>query len=223
MRIHDLDPQSRPRERFLDSGPAALSPAELLALILRSGSPSQNIVDTCNQIIASAGLDQLADLSLKELQAFSGIGPAKAMQIMAVFELHKRLQHSRNRNKKVQSARDVFDYMCGRIPDETKEHLFLLHMNTKNQITRHDLISVGTLNASLIHPREIFKAAIRESSHAIILVHNHPSGDVEPSNADRQVTSILRQASAVLQIDLLDHVIIGSDNWFSFREHSLLT
>ncbi|MEI6758689.1 MAG: JAB domain-containing protein [Chlorobium sp.] len=222
MRIHDLDPENRPRERFLRSGPASLSPAELLAIILRSGTKNLNIVDTCNELIASFGLEKLADAKLGELKKTKGIGEAKAMQIVAIFELNKRLHFNRNLNKKIQAARDVFEYMEGRIPDEKKEHLFVLHLNTKNQIIRNELVSVGTLNASLIHPREVFKSAIRESAHAIILVHNHPSGDVEPSNADRQVTELLKKASAVIQIDLLDHVIIGKTGWFSFRESSLL-
>ena len=222
MRIHDLDPDNRPRERCLRSGPSALSSAELMALILKTGTRGKNILETCNELMGRYGLEKLADLSMGELQENDGIGPAKAMQIKAVFELQKRLTFKRNTNKKVRSARDVFEYMNGRIPDETKEHLFLLHLNTKNQIMRHDLISVGTLNASLIHPREIYKSAIRESAHAVILVHNHPSGDVEPSNADKQVTSILKQAGTIIQIDLLDHVITGRDTWFSFREHSLL-
>ena len=112
--------------------------------------------------------------------------------------------------------------MEGRIPDETKEHLFVLHLNTKNQIMKAELVSVGTLNAALIHPREVFKSAIRESAHAIILVHNHPSGDVEPSNADKQVTALLKEASAIIQIDLLDHIIIARSEWFSFRERSFI-
>lgn len=222
MRIHDFDPENRPRERFLHNGPSSLSPAELLAIILRSGTRNCNIIDTCNNLISEYSLDRLSDISLSELQKIRGIGETKAMQIIAVFELNKRVQHGRNLNRKVQSARDVYEYMQGRIPDETKEHLFLLYLNTKNRIMRHEIVSVGTLNASLIHPREIFKAAIRESANAIILVHNHPSGDVEPSSADKQVTTMLKQASTLVQIDLLDHVIIGSDNWFSFREHSLL-
>ena len=222
MRIHDLDPDNRPRERFLRSGISALSSAELMALILKTGTKGKNILETCNELIGRYGLEKLADLSMGELQENDGIGPAKAMQIKAVFELQKRLHFKRNTNKKVRSARDVFEYMDGRIPDETREHLFLLHLNTKNRIMRHDIISVGTLNASLIHPREIYKSAIRESSHAIILVHNHPSGDVEPSNADKQVTTILKQAGSILQIELLDHVIIGKDTWFSFREHAML-
>ncbi|HED31257.1 MAG TPA: JAB domain-containing protein [Prosthecochloris aestuarii] len=223
MRIHDLDPEHRPRERFLRSGASSLSSAELMALILTTGTPKHNIVDTCQQMISTHSLERLTVLSLKELQEFPGIGPAKAMQIKAVFELQKRIYYRRNSNKKVRSARDVFDFMAGRIPDETREHLLLLHLNTKNQIIRHDIISVGTLNASLIHPREIFKPAIRESAHAVIIVHNHPSGDVEPSNADKQVTTALKKASGILQIELLDHVIIGRDTYFSFREHSLLS
>lgn len=162
-------------------------------------------------------------MNLKELQKTSGIGPSKAMQITAIFELNKRLHYKRNTNRKIQGARDVYEYMQGRVPDETKEHLFVLHLNTKNQITKCEEVTIGTLNASLIHPREVFKAAIRESANAIILVHNHPSGDTEPSNADRQVTNLLKQASAVIQIDLLDHVIIGKTGWYSFRENNQLS
>lgn len=222
MRIHDLDPENRPRERFLASGPSALSSAELLALILRSGTKHLNIVDTCQRIIAENGLEKLASMTLRELQKTPGIGQAKAMQIVAIFELNNRLRHTKNQNKRIQGARDVFEYMTGRIPDETQEHLYVLHLNTKNQVTSCVRSTVGILNASLIHPREVFKSAIRESAHAIILVHNHPSGDTEPSNADRQATSLLKQASSVIQIDLLDHVIIGKTGWFSFRESGLL-
>ncbi len=222
MRIHDFDPDNRPRERLLRSGAASLSPAELLAIILRTGTKNLNIVDTCNELIARYSLEKLANITLEELKEVKGIGDAKAMQIVAIFELNKRLHYSRNLNKKIQAARDVFEYMAGRVPDETKEHLFVLHLNTKNQIIKTELVSVGTLNAALIHPREVFKSAIKESSHAIILVHNHPSGDVEPSNADKQVTDLLKQASTVIQIDLLDHIIIGKTGCFSFRESGLL-
>jgi DNA repair protein RadC len=222
MRIHDLDPGNRPAERFLQFGPASLSPAELLAIILRAGTKHLNIVDTCHEIITEFSLEKLAETTPRELQKIKGIGKVKSMQIIAVFELNKRLHYARNFNKKINAARDIVEYMTGRIPDETKEHLFVLHLNTKNQIIKNELVSVGTLNAALIHPREVFKSAIRESAHAIILVHNHPSGDVEPSNADKKVTNILKQASAILQIDLLDHVIIAKKEWFSFRERSIL-
>ena len=123
MRIHDIDPDNRPRERFLRSGKESLSPAELLALILRSGTAGLNIIDTCNKLISTHGLERLADLSIQELQKTPGIGEAKAMQIAAIFEIQRRLRFARNMNRKVQGARDVFEYMHGRIPDETKEHL----------------------------------------------------------------------------------------------------
>ncbi len=223
MRIADFDPENRPRERFIAHGPAALSSAELLAIVLRTGTRKNNILDTCNTLLSLHGLEALANMNLKELQKTSGIGPSKAMQITAIFELNKRLHYKRNTNRKIQGARDVYEYMQGRVPDETKEHLFVLHLNTKNQITKCEEVTIGTLNASLIHPREVFKAAIRESANAIILVHNHPSGDTEPSNADRQVTNLLKQASAVIQIDLLDHVIIGKTGWYSFRENNQLS
>jgi len=222
MRIHDLDPENRPAERFIQLGPASLSPAELLAIILRAGTKHLNIVDICHEIITEFSLEKLAETTPRELQKIKGIGKVKSMQIIAVFELNKRLHYARNINKKITAARDIAEYMTGRIPDETKEHLFVLHLNTKNQIIKNELVSVGTLNAALIHPREVFKSAIRESAHAIILVHNHPSGDVEPSNADKKVTNILKEASAILQIDLLDHIIIAKEEWFSFRERSIL-
>ncbi len=222
MKIHDLDPENWPLEWFIRAGAASLSPAELLALILRSGSRDLNIVDTCAEIIREFSLEKLADTAQTDLQKIRGIGKVKAMQIIAVFELNKRLHYARNFNKKIKAARDVVEYMEGRIPDETKEHLFVLHLNTKNQIMKAELVSVGTLNAALIHPREVFKSAIRESAHAIILVHNHPSGDVEPSNADKQVTALLKEASAIIQIDLLDHIIIARSEWFSFRERSFI-
>ncbi|NTV99153.1 MAG: DNA repair protein RadC [Chlorobiaceae bacterium] len=222
MRLQEIDPDNRPQERFLSSGPLSLSPAELLALILRTGTKSSNILDTCNEIIARFGLDRMPDMTIAELQQIRGIGKTKAMQIVSVFELNRRVNHTRNNKRKIHAARDVFEYMEGRVPDESKEHLFVLHLNTKNQVVKNELVSVGTLNASLIHPREVFKAAIRESSHAIILVHNHPSGDVEPSSADKQVTSLLKQAGSIIQIELLDHIIIGKTGWFSFRENSLL-
>ncbi len=222
MRLHDFDPESRPRERFLQSGPATLTPAELLAIILRTGSQSVNIVDLCHEIIARFTLEKLVNVTITELQEIKGIGEAKAMQIVAIFELNKRLHYTQNHNKKFQAAKDIFDYMSSRLPDETKEHLFVLHLNTKNQIIKMEVVSVGTLNAALIHPREVFKSAIKESAHAIILVHNHPSGDVEPSNADKEITKQLKEASKYLQIELLDHVIISKTEWFSFRERSLL-
>lgn len=218
MRIKDISKENRPRERFLKNGAMSLSDAELLAVILQKGSKKENVVDMSNRLLSKHGIDKLCDLSLKELQEIDGIGPAKAMQIKALFEFNKRHSLSRQNGKPIKSAKDVYDYASQRLNSNDKEHFMILHLDSKNRIIKDEVISIGTLNASIIHPREIFKSAIKESANSIILVHNHPSGDSEPSAEDEQVTEKLFEAGELLSIKVLDHVIIGKDNYHSFKE-----
>jgi len=220
MRIKDISKENRPRERFLKNGAMSLSDAELLAVILQKGSKKENVVDMSNRLLSKHGIDKLCDLSLKELQEIDGIGPAKAMQIKALFEFNKRHSLSRQNGKPIKSAKDVYDYASQRLSSNDKEHFMILHLDSKNRIIKDEVISIGTLNASIIHPREIFKSAIKESANSIILVHNHPSGDSEPSSEDEQVTEKLFEAGELLSIKVLDHVIIGKDNYHSFKENS---
>ena len=219
MRIKDISKENRPRERFLKNGAMSLSDAELLAVILQKGSKKENVVDMSNRLLSKHGIDKLCDLSLKELQEIDGIGPAKAMQIKALFEFNKRHSLSRQNGKPIKSAKDVYDYASQRLNSNDKEHFMILHLDSKNRIIKDEVISIGTLNASIIHPREIFKSAIKESANSIILVHNHPSGDSEPSAEDEQVTEKLFEAGELLSIKVLDHVIIGKDNYHSFKEN----
>jgi len=218
MKIKDISKENRPRERFLKNGAMSLSDAELLAVILQKGSKKENVVDMSNRLLSKHGIDKLCDLSLKELQEIDGIGPAKAMQIKALFEFNKRHNLSRQNGKPIKSAKDVYDYASQRLNSNDKEHFMVLHLDSKNRIIKDEVISIGTLNASIIHPREIFKSAIKESANSIILVHNHPSGDSEPSAEDEQVTEKLFGAGELLNIKVLDHVIIGKDNYYSFKE-----
>jgi DNA repair protein RadC len=218
MKIKDISKENRPRERFLKNGAMALSDAELLAIILQKGSKKENVVDMSNRIISKNGINKLSDLSLKELQEIDGIGPAKSMQIKALFEFNKRYNLSRQDGNQIKSAKDVYDYAIHRLNSNDKEHFMILHLDSKNRIIKDEVISIGTLNASIIHPREIFKSAIKESANAIILVHNHPSGDSEPSAEDEQVTEKIFQAGELLSIKVLDHVIIGKDTYHSFKE-----
>ena len=219
MRIKDISKENRPRERFLKNGAMSLSDAELLAVILQKGSKKENVVDMSNRLLSKHGIDKLCDLSLKELQEIDGIGPAKAMQIKALFEFNKRHSLSRQNGKPIKSAKDVYDYASQRLNSNDKEHFMILHLDSKNRIIKDEVISIGTLNASIIHPREIFKSAIKESANSIILVHNHPSGDSEPSAEDEQVTEKLFEAGELLSIKVLDHVIIGKYNYHSFKEN----
>jgi len=217
MRIEDISVENRPRERLMKLGAGALSDAEILAIILRSGTAGENVIDMCNRLITKYGIDKLSDLSLNELQEIKGIGPAKAAQIKALFEFNKRHSLAKRSGTPVKSAKDVFEYASNRLLDDSKEQFMILHLDSKNKIIKDEIVSVGILNASLVHPREVFKSAIRESANAIILAHNHPSGDPTPSEEDVKITEMIFKAGEIIGISVLDHVIIG-DTHYSFRE-----
>lgn len=220
MKIKDLPEQNRPRERFIKYGPEALSDSELFAIILRTGSPNENVVDMSNRLIKEYGLNNLFDCSLKELQKIKGIGPSKAMQLLAMAELGKRYSQSKNPVNKISCAQDVFDLVHERLKDKMQEHFYVLILNNKNNIVSEKLITKGILDASIIHPREIFKEAIRHSASKVILVHNHPSGDLTPSKEDLDITKKLEEAGQMVDIKVLDHIIIGNGNYWSYKNHS---
>ncbi|MDP4039277.1 MAG: DNA repair protein RadC [Candidatus Pacearchaeota archaeon] len=218
MKIKDLPEQNRPRERFLKHGPVALSDSELFAIILRTGSPSENVIDMSNRLIKEYGLNNLFDCSLKELQKVKGIGQAKAMQLLAMAELGKRYNNSKNPIKKITNAKDVFDLFHERLKGEKQEYFYALILNNQNHIINEELVSKGVLDSTIIHPREVFKPAIKHSASKIILIHNHPSGNPQPSNEDIEVTKKLIEVGKLIDIKVLDHVIIGNGSWWSWVE-----
>ncbi len=221
MRIKDIPKEGRPRERFLKYGPETLSDAELFAILLRTGSKGENVVDMSNRLIAEYGLDKLFDCSLKELQGIKGIGPSKAMQILTIAELQKRANQSKNPVKRISCAEDVFNLMHEKLKGKKEENFYVIMLNTKNHLIGEPvLITKGVLDASIVHPREIFKPAIKNSASRIILVHNHPSGDPNPSQEDLDITEKIIQSGEELGIKVLDHIIIGSDKWWGWKEKS---
>jgi len=218
MRIKDISLENRPRERMEKQGVSVLSDSELLAVILQKGTKEENVIDMSNRLISKYGVSKLSSCSLKELQEIKGIGKAKASQIIALFEFNKRHSLSKQNGKPIKSAKDVYDYCHPKLNGADKEHFMILHLDTRNKIIKDEIISVGTLNSSIIHPREVFKSAIKESANSIILIHNHPSGDSKPSREDHEITDKLFSAGELLSIKVLDHVIIGKDNWYSFND-----
>ena len=188
--IKQLPPELRPRERLLASGPQALSEAELLGLLFGIGSRERTAVELAQQVISeSGGIFGLHDVSVHELLEINGIGEAKACIILAAVELGRRIGRVRNPGRPViSSPGDVEGLLRGRIGNLDREHFIAVLLNTKNEVLEYPTISVGTLSASLVHPREVFKPAIRASAASVILAHNHPSGRVEPSPEDREVT-----------------------------------
>jgi len=218
MRIIDIPMENRPRERLRTQGTTVLSDAEVLAIILQSGSLGENVIDLSNRLIAEHGLDKLNSLSIYELMKIKGIGLAKATKLVAALELSKRINSGKICEKVVNNASDIANYYMERLKDKKKEYFIAVFLDSKNKIIKDEVISVGTLNSSLVHPREVFKEAIKNSANAIILVHNHPSGDCEASEADKQISDRFNESGKLLKIKIMDHIIIGKDNYYSFRE-----
>ena len=221
--IKQLAPELRPRERLLAAGPSALSDGELLGLLFGIGTHEKTAVELAGEVISEAGgLHGLYDVSVHELTKVKGIGEAKACIILAAVELGRRLGQVRNPGRPViSSPADVDRLLRGRIANLDRENFVVVLLNTKNEVIETSTVSVGTLSASLVHPREVFKPAIRASAASVILAHNHPSGKVEPSKEDREVTRRLGEAAAILGIEVLDHIIV-CDGHFSLKEHGML-
>ena len=215
MRVMDIPLENRPRERLKQNGVEALSNSELLAVILQKGTHKENVIDMSNRLLAKHSFDSLSECSLIELKDIPGIGEAKAMQIIALFELSKRIKGGSIAEKVVSNSEDIAKYYMEKLRDKKKEHFIAVFLDSRNKIIKDEVISVGTLNASLVHPREVFKEAIKHSANSIILVHNHPSGDCEPSAEDQEVTKKMKQASEIIGIKLLDHVIVSGTNLIS--------
>ena len=217
---------SRPRERFLEKGASALSDAELFAILLRTGTrgskkgPAENAIEMSNRLIAEFGLNKLFECSLKELQEIKGIGQSKSMQILVMNEILKRINSAKTPVIKINSAKDVFDLFHERLKDEKQENFYILMLNTQNNIIGEQLVSKGILDASIVHPREVFKAAIKNSASKIILVHNHPSGSCEPSKEDLEITKLASESGELLNIQLRDHLIIGKDKYWSWFDYN---
>ena len=221
--IKELPPELRPRDRLLSEGPEALSSAELLGILLSIGSKEKTAVELASEVISENGdLFGLYNISVHDLLKTHGVGEAKACIILAAVEFGKRLGRVRNPGRPmVSSPADVDGLLRGRIANLDRENFVAVLLNTKNEVIEFPTISVGTLSASLVHPREVFKPAIRASAASVVLAHNHPSGRVEPSREDREVTRRLSEAAEIIGIEVLDHVILG-DGYFSMKEHGML-
>ncbi|MDT3429073.1 DNA repair protein RadC [Paenibacillus forsythiae] len=222
--LRDLPHEERPRERMMQYGAESLSQAELLAILLRTGTRRESAIHVAQRILGQVGgLRRLADLSIEEMMEIKGIGPAKAVQLKAGIELGRRMSNSRlNQPVTIRSPHDAADILTEQLRYLQKEHFVCLFLNTKNHVVAQETLSMGSLNASIVHPREVFRAAIKCSSASIICAHNHPSGDPTPSPEDIALTRRLLEAGEIVGIDVLDHLIIGDDGFVSMKEQGLM-
>lgn len=223
--LKDLPPEVRPRERLARDGARSLSDAELLAIILRTGTQEETALELAQRLLYQfGGLQGLHQCSLAELAEVKGVGMAKACQIKAAIEMGRRaFESTRTEKVTIRSPSDVARLLMSEMRYLDREHLKAVLLNTRNMVLDVVTISVGTLNASLAHPRECFKEAIRQSAAAVIFVHNHPSGDPSPSPEDISLTRQLVEAGKLLGIEVLDHVIIGDGTFVSLKERGLMS
>lgn len=218
--IKDLPKVERPREKLMQYGPGKLSNSELLAILLRSGKKGENVIELANKILKRFSKDELPNLTFNDLKDYPGLGPAKACEIVACFELGKRLL----KNKKAEiylKPREIWEELKD-LRDHKKEHFVIFYLDSRNQEIKREIISIGSLNANLVHPREVFEPAVRHLAAQIILAHNHPSGDPEPSEDDLVITKKLVESGKILGIEVFDHIIVVKDGFFSFKNKGLL-
>ncbi|WP_057561679.1 RadC family protein [Paraclostridium sordellii] len=216
--------EERPREKMLNNGEKSLSNAELLAIILRTGTKKQSVLELANYILNkdSQGIRWLKDITVQELCEIDGIGISKATQIKAALELGIRISSAKPTKYKVTNPWDIYKYYMESLRYLNKEIFKIILLNTKNEIICDIDVSVGTLNMSLVHPREVFREAIKRNSNKIILIHNHPSGNIEPSNEDKNVTLRLIKCGDLIGIEVIDHIIIGDGLYYSFKENMII-
>lgn len=218
MRIKNIYKGDRPRERMLRFGQSRMKDSELLAIILGSGIKEKNIIQISENVLRTISI-KTTNLSIEELLKISGIGKTNALKILSILELAKRIK-----NKKeviIYSPKEIASELKN-IKNIKKEYFYLFCLDSRNKVIKKELVSVGTLNSSLVHPREVFEPAIRNLSAQIVIAHNHPSGDINPSEEDINITTKLVKAGELLGINILDHVILTKENYFSFKEHNLL-
>lgn len=220
MKIKDLPKVERPREKLIRYGPEKLSNSELLAIILGSGTKDRNVIELANKILKKFSADELPNLTFNDLKNYPGLGPAKACEIIACFELGKRLLKGK-RTKIYLTPKDVWDELKD-LHNHKKEHFVIFYLDARNQEIKREIISVGSLNANLVHPREVFEPAVRNLAAQIILAHNHPSGDPEPSEDDLEITKRLVESGKILGIEIIDHIIVAKNGFISFKERRLI-
>lgn len=223
--IKDLPLSERPREKLYSYGPESLSNAELLAIIIRTGHREDTAITLAQRVLNmdQRGLAHLTEVSLEQLKEIKGIGDCKAAQILATIEIGKRLNRWGAHDKiKVNSPIVLANLLMDEMRFLSKEYFKIAILDTKNQILAIENISIGTLNASIVHPRDVFNMAIKRNANSIILIHNHPSGDPQPSTEDINITHRLTEVGNLIGIKVLDHIIIGDNKYISFKEKNLI-
>lgn len=220
VRIKDIPRFDRPREKLEKYGPGKLSDSELLAILLRTGTKDLNVIKLSQKVLQKFESENFVDVTINELKKIHGLGSVKACEILACIEFGKRILKDK-KTSILLSPKDVWERMED-VRGSKKEHFVVFYLDSRSQEIQKDIISIGTLNESLVHPREVFENAVKNNAASIIIAHNHPSGDLEPSEADIEITKKLINAGNILDIKILDHIIFSKGEYKSMKELGLL-
>ena len=220
-KIKDMLISERPRERALNIGIDNLSNEELISIILKTGTKDSSVKELSNKILSNLNdISDLKNISLSELTSISGIGNVKAIELLCALELGKRVYYVKNKkNVKLNNSKKIYEYFKDLFIDAKQEYFYAVYLDTKSNLISYKLLFKGTLNTSCVHPREIFKYAFLESAYSIIVIHNHPTGDCNPSTEDENITYCLFEIGKIMSIPVIDHIIIGNNEYFSFYEY----
>ena len=224
-KLKEIPKEERPRERLINYGKESLSNEELLAIIIKTGTKNISVKELASKILVKIGdIKNLSSMNYQMLRSIPGIGDAKACELLSVIELSKRMSRSYEtlNNVQIKSTEIAFRYFRNIFEDKKQEHFYCVYLDNKKKVIETKLLFMGTLNQSIVHPREVFKEAYLLSASSIICIHNHPSGNVQPSKDDIELTKRLSSIGMLMGIKLIDHLIIGSTEYFSFLENSLL-
>jgi DNA repair protein RadC len=219
LKIKDLPLDDRPREKLILRGAQSLTDSELIAILLRTGRKGKTVIEIARDLISeNTNLAVLASLTIEKMRENKGIGNDKAATLAAAFEISRRISSQSKffSNKKITCPEDIADFFIPLLRDDLKEKFFVICLNSANKIIKYEMISLGNLNSSVVHAREVFKVAIENNSANIILLHNHPSGNTEPSNEDISITKKIVEAGKMMDIHVFDHIIIAGNSFFSF-------
>ncbi len=221
VKIKDMVESEKPRERLVAVGAANVSNEELLSIIIKTGTKGISVKSISSLVLTEyKNIENLKNVSINTLSKIKGIGKVKAIEIIASLELGKRVYYNKEKQKvKLNSSDQIYEYFKDIFYLETQENFYAVYINTKNMLISYKLLFKGTINSSTVHPREIFKYALLESAFAIIVLHNHPSGDPTPSNEDIELTNHLIETGKIIGIPVIDHIVIGNNKYYSFYKN----
>lgn len=220
--LKEMTEMEKPREKLFNYGPKSLSDYELLAILLRTGTKNKSVIDLSIELLKQIEtINELQNITIEELLNIKGIGKIKAIELLATIELGKRINNYKQNKYKIKKAKDCYNYVKDKLSYKKQEHFIAIYLSINNEVIADEIISIGTINSMIADPKDVIRWGLKYGAYALIITHNHPSGNPNPSPEDISFTTKLTQACNLVDLKLVDHIIIGKNKYFSFKEKSI--